>query len=292
MDILRRAEVLQNKQRSGKVAPPTPTSQQTFSTALGSSESNTRLQHSLDHTRNSHERSRTLCDVSDLNQYLYSPTRQVAIQHPHSCKEAPQEASNELASALYSPTVSTDSSALTSGPISRSMSATKSESPSLAARVKGFLFSYMPTSASMPPVKRTVPQHLSLPPPPREFFEKPRPPISTPQPKPAPRAILPKDLVQLHSVPLTKPTMIPRASKRPQRLVELHPPPPLDRSPATLRRARRSSGGSVKDLIQTFEELKETSAATLSFSGVRRVRNCGNQIGDGEACRKRPIWRP
>ena len=128
-------------------------------------------------------------------------------------------------------------------------------------RVKGFLFSYLPSmSKTLPHSSRKV--HTSsqpgLPLPPHDLLAKPRGPITTPSRPPLPKAKHPKELVQLHPVPLPAPQTSLIPCLKPQRLVHLNPIPfPESRTSIPIVKPRNSTG-SVKDLVRSFEELKRT----------------------------------
>lgn len=77
--------------------------------------------------------------------------------------------------------------------------------------------------------------------------------------------------------------MIPRAVK-PQRMVELHPPPPMS-EPRVAPRARKSSTGSVKDLVKTFEEME---GHAVKKPELKRVRS----NGDWKVSSGKPGWKP
>ncbi|KAG6862737.1 hypothetical protein C0991_010467, partial [Blastosporella zonata] len=130
----------------------------------------------------------------------------------------------------------------------------------LKTRVKTLLFSYLPSAtrsrlAPHPLRLTTLPKKPVLPPPPPS---KSRGPITTPVRPAPPQPQVPKDLVHLHPAPVSIPTKIPRAQK-PKRLVELNrvSPPPEPEKKIVAPRGRRSSGGSVKDLVRGFEEMKK-----------------------------------
>ncbi|KAF8226459.1 hypothetical protein L208DRAFT_1380191 [Tricholoma matsutake] len=177
------------------------------------------------------------------------------------------------------------------------------ESPATPAtigkRVKGFLFSYLPTlSKTAPPAPRKIkqrPQQTGLPLPPPEVLEKPRGPISTPVRPPLPKPKPAKELVHLNPAPQPpKASMIPRARK-PQRLVDLQPlPPHSPPKPVAIPRPRRSSGGSVKDLVRSFEDLekqREVEKAGVKKIELKRVKSNGDWksvIGTAN----KPGWRP
>jgi len=159
----------------------------------------------------------------------------------------------------------------------------------IGKRVKGFLFSYLPTlsKATLPASGKTKqwPHQAGLPLPPPEVLEKPRGPISTPVRPPLPKPKAPKELVHLHRAPVPAPkvSMIPRARK-PQRLVELQPlPPQSPPKPDGIPRPRRSSGGSVKDLVRSFEDL-EKEKASVRKTELKRVKS--------KTADNKPGWRP
>ncbi|KAG5644342.1 hypothetical protein DXG03_008639 [Asterophora parasitica] len=183
-------------------------------------------------------------------------------------------------------------------------------SGTIGTRVKGFLFSYLPTLSKTAPAgrakaKHLPPRHPGLPLPPPDLLQKPRGPISTPARAPAPRLPHPKELVQLQPAPapLPKASMIPRARK-PQRMVELTPvtPPQEEAKRVEISRPRRSSGGSVKDLVKSFEELRrdggEKEKEGERRAELKRVRSVGEWrktagLGGGTAATSRkPGWRP
>ncbi|KAJ4500771.1 hypothetical protein C8R41DRAFT_977247 [Lentinula lateritia] len=155
----------------------------------------------------------------------------------------------------------------------------------------GRLFSYIPGFLKPPASNRKA--HDSkpgLPLPPAEIIDKHRGPIVTPARPPAPKSKPPKELVNLHHQPVPdkkEKSKIPR--KIPQRMVQLNQVGlPKERQESTVR-PRRSSGGSVKDLIKTFESFDDNAHHTAS------VRNIGNWKkglpGSEKSCGK-PLWKP
>ncbi|KAF7348479.1 hypothetical protein MVEN_01365200 [Mycena venus] len=173
------------------------------------------------------------------------------------------------------------------------------EPATIGKRVKGFLFSYLPTMAkTAPPPTRRPPTHAGprLPLPPLELLEKPRGPVTTPARPPLPKTRAPKELVSLQPAPPPKPkSMLPRRAP-PKRLVELHHvEPPVEEQPRVpFTRPRTSSGGSVKDLVKNFEALKGANA-TAKGAEVKRVRSVGDFGGKkpgSAAGAGRPMWRP
>lgn len=148
------------------------------------------------------------------------------------------------------------------------------QSPGLFKRLATPIISYLPSLKQMPSEPRKTTDQHGLPLPPPELFEKERDPIVTPAGKPAPRAAHPKDIVQLQPAPLPKSSMIPRAVK-PQRMVDLRPAP-LPESPPLVRKVpdgRRNSGGSVKDLVKTFERLDESMESVGLSRSTRSIND-------------------
>ena len=176
-------------------------------------------------------------------------------------------------------------------------------SRSIASRMKGFFFSYLPTTTKKTQTKKPpAPAHPGLPIPPPEVFQKQRPPIATPVSKPPSKPVPPKELVQLQHAPPPKPSMIPRLSQKPKRLVELHPAPPPQprpRSSLGIVSDRRSSSGSVKDLVRSFESLKEREERERQeeMTRLRRVKSVNEWAaatgsrGQGQQNQK-PTWKP
>ncbi|KAF5380102.1 hypothetical protein D9615_006126 [Tricholomella constricta] len=175
----------------------------------------------------------------------------------------------------------------------------------IGTRVKGFLFSYLPTLSKTAPAGRAKAKHLlprqpGLPLPPPALLEKARGPISTPARAPLQRAPHPKELVNLQPAPppAQKTSLIPRARK-PQRMVELHPVTPQEeRRSVEVPRPRRSSGGSVKDLVKSFEELRKGGHEEAGRKELKRVRSVGEWrktaglAGGAAAASRKPGWKP
>ncbi|KAH7924721.1 hypothetical protein BV22DRAFT_1195737 [Leucogyrophana mollusca] len=153
------------------------------------------------------------------------------------------------------------------------------------SRMKGFFFSYLPILSRNVPRRAPLPAQPSRPPlpcPPPEIYQKSRMPIATPARPAPPRPIHPKELVQLHHASPLKKTLLPRVEE-PCRLVQLKVTSTSPSSGAVQEpRPRRSSGGSVKDLVRCFEEMDD-----------RGKRNEGNVCVDRRDTSKiRPTWRP
>ncbi|KAG5353073.1 hypothetical protein C0989_010696 [Termitomyces sp. Mn162] len=172
----------------------------------------------------------------------------------------------------------------------------------LKTRVKSFLFSYLPTLSKNPALKPKSSSRPGLPLPPLSVLEKSRGPIITPARAPMPKPTHPKELVHLNPAPVPpKPSMIPRAPK-PQRLVELHRvSPPHEKEKEMVVRARRSSGGSVKDLVRGFEEMEKNASAKRveeqKRGELKRVRSVGEWrktagLANAGLNGSKPSWRP
>ncbi|KAL1754241.1 hypothetical protein FB107DRAFT_216139 [Schizophyllum commune] len=139
----------------------------------------------------------------------------------------------------------------------------KEEEQEQPGGLKRFIYSYLPRSLTPSRRTRAQPKQLpqkALPPPPQL---PPRGPIETPERPPPEPLVPPKELVELHQAP--PPTKLPRPVAKPKRLVELqHVPTPdqWDKRLFNFRpRERKDSGGSVKDLIKSFEEIDRAKKA-------------------------------
>jgi len=162
-------------------------------------------------------------------------------------------------------------------------------------RVKGFLFSYLPSlskpHSSLPASKTRLPHQPGLPLPPLDILEKPRGPVTTPARPALPRTKAPKELVSLNPAP-PLPSALPRPKAKPQRLIELHPLPPPVEKPVALPfvpRPRRSSGSSVKDLVRGFEEMENKEKERLTVKKVKSISEMRPKAGGADP---RPRWKP
>lgn len=173
---------------------------------------------------------------------------------------------------------------------------------SLASKMKGLIFSYLPRSpkATSTRQKPAPAAHGPvLPVPPAERFTRPRPPIITPARKQTEKPVPPNTLVQLNPVPPPKPSMIPRPTQQPQRWVQLNPVPSRPPSSmglnASTLRERRDSGASVKDLVKTFETMEKTQVAEReSQNRLESKRNRSiKQWNEARTIKSsKPTWRP
>ncbi|KAK0201633.1 hypothetical protein DFS33DRAFT_1348892 [Desarmillaria ectypa] len=163
---------------------------------------------------------------------------------------------------------------------------------SIGGRVKGLLFSYLPTMNKTAPVPKRSAAFLSknqLPLPPLELLEKPRGPITTPVREPAPKQKHPKELVDLNHIQIKPKSRIPKRIP-PRRLVELtHVSPEKPAEPVRVRQ-RTSSGGSVKDLVKGFEAMEKEKKIT-GTDELRRTRSF-NDTRSRVQTQARPKWRP
>ncbi|CDO73904.1 hypothetical protein BN946_scf185016.g61 [Trametes cinnabarina] len=322
-DLLRRTQALQKKQRSGKIAPPTPSGrfaslalsevpdftplpsrQSSVQPGLLRRESTMSVQStkpsvpaSLLAPRYSHLLEEAVA-ISKGEGHLHSSSSK-PVEYRSASVPAPAPEQHERRTENEGDTTMTDAAQ----PQATSEPPEATPSRSITSRMKGFFFSYLPTaSKKSQPKKPTAPAHPGLPIPPPEVFQKPRPPISTPVSKPASKPVPPKELVQLHHAPPPKPSMIPRLSQKPKRLVDLHPAPPPEprpRSSTGFVSERRSSSGSVKDLVRSWESLKEKEEREVreEMTRLRRVKSVGEWAaasrgrGQGQQGQK-PTWKP
>ncbi|TCD68152.1 hypothetical protein EIP91_011430 [Steccherinum ochraceum] len=285
-DLLKRARALQRKQRSGHVAPPTPSrSGSVLSTDTASTSAPyQRFMSSVSPEPSSHSSDATATE---------QPFPETPLSHNVKYAELMEEA----LSITETPH---------SGPISSYTSATESRRnaaprpSSIATRVKGFLFSYLPYMKSTPAPPKSSSLQAGLPIPPADLFLRPRPPITTPAPKPAPKPAHPKELVQLQPAPAPeKPSMIPRPTeKNPRRLVDLNhvSPPPENRSMRSSLSSRRGSNASVKDLAKLFETLEqETDRVPSEVNKQKSIQDWS--VGAASSARglkstQKSVWRP
>jgi hypothetical protein len=276
---------LQKKQRSGNLAPPTPRSDTPSSLS---------------------RRSVEVPDFTPLPQRLPPRTRPTL---PIPVRDAPfKDLASSVPASLLAPRYShlleeaaivcqerSGSSSQDSSPDAAIPAEHQAQPASIGNRVKGFLFSYLPTRTKRPPPPNSKLGRPGLPLPPPEILGKPRGPIVTPVRPPAPKPTHPKELVHLQAAPQPKVSMIPRIAK-PQRLVNLHHihlPESNDCVSISRCRNRRSSGESVKDLIRSFEELEGSSSKgreDLNMCDLQRARSVEDWRHWEKS--KKPIWRP
>ncbi|KAI0077615.1 hypothetical protein K474DRAFT_1661547 [Panus rudis PR-1116 ss-1] len=266
--LLKRARALQRKQRSGNIAPPTPSR---ASSILSNSTTYHRYLSSTPRPPSSVTSDSTMLQESDSQLFDASTSSQQDVGYSRLMQEAMSVSKGE--------------------PSGKTAPGTPS---SIANRVKGFLFSYLPTMKSSRVQQKAEASQKGLPMPPPEVFKKPRPPTLTPAPKPPAKPAAPKDLVHLNPAPPAKPSMIPRPTNNVRRFVELHhvPPPEPKPKPAPAPRERRDSGASVKDLVKTFEDFGRQEAAASRESLSRLSNRKVEAWANGQAPSKKPTWKP
>jgi hypothetical protein len=298
--MLKRAKALQKKQRSGQGAPPTPTLRFSSVSSTPTVPDFTPVHPARRQGVNSTQP--RLAAPSFLTQTTQRlPPSLLAPRYSHLLEEAKslsKEDSLGPRTPGESPTPLTPSA--NDRPVDGMTSHVKQEeleqeipqSPSVGNRVKGFLYSYLPTLKKKTPAqKRHELARPGLPLPPPELLEKPRGPIITPQPKPAPRSTHPKELVQLQHAP--SPTLIPTLPRIPKRLVDLRPvsSPPVASAPIDIPEGRRSSGGSVKELVSSFEEMDRSREIEAHALELRRKKSAALAANGTTTSSGRPAWR-
>ncbi|KAI0341515.1 hypothetical protein BDW22DRAFT_311571 [Trametopsis cervina] len=167
--------------------------------------------------------------------------------------------------------------------------------PSLANKVKGLFYSYLPKASSIPKPSQapTKAQAPVLPAPPPELFRRPRAPIVTPAPKPAPKPPHPRDLVHLNHVSLPKPSLPrPTSMSESQGATKSIPSrSSLPKDSTAISRERRDSGASVKDLVKTFESMEQLQAASVRAGRALEAKKKSSREGLRDTNPK-PTWRP
>ncbi|KAG1738142.1 uncharacterized protein EDB91DRAFT_467034 [Suillus paluster] len=136
--------------------------------------------------------------------------------------------------------------------------------------------SFLPRRVHIKPDDHPIKDRPPLPPPPTDILDR-RKPVMTPARKRSEQQKPHRDLVNLHhTTPLQKRVQL--RKNKPKRLIELRhiSPEPLQHLSAGDRRARRSSGGSVKDLIQCFEGTKDLELA--GGGGSRSIQISANAV--------------
>jgi len=151
------------------------------------------------------------------------------------------------------------------------------------------LFSYLPVlSKPSQPTSKRGSHRPGLPPPPPELIQKQRGPIATPARPPIPLQTHPKELVNLQPAPPITRSFVPRLVK-PQRLVNLHPIPLPAKPQPVIHHRQRTSSGSVKDIVKSFEDWEGSKVAeleALKHMRLRRVKSVGHEM------KGKPVWKP
>jgi hypothetical protein len=305
--VLKRAKALQKKQRSGQGAPPTPTLRFSSVSSTPTVPDFTPVHPARRQGVNSMQPK--LAAPSFLAQTTQRlPPSLLAPRYSHLLEEA-KSLSKQDSLGPRSPSESPAPLTPVANDrpvddVTLHMKQEESEqeillSPSVGSRVKGFLFSYLPTLKTKTPAQKTrQPARPGLPLPPPELLEKPRGPIITPQPKPVPRSTHPKELVNLQHAP--PPTLIPMPPRILKRLVNLRPvsPPPVASAPMMIPEGRRNSGGSVKDLVSSFEEMDRSREIEAHALEIRRKKSAARLAAEATNTNTtmttnsgRPAWR-
>ncbi|KAJ3900024.1 hypothetical protein F5879DRAFT_809899 [Lentinula edodes] len=300
-DSLRaRAKAIQKKQRAGHVAPPTtPYTPRTISKSREPSSS------------------MEVPDFTPLNRRPF-PLRNPVLLPPPGGSTAPfssipddvveEPRRHKVPSTLLAPRYSHllhEAVAISRELASEEPSLTNSEmgtlnylsfptvkTSSLPKAGLGRLFSYIPGFLKTPATstRKAHDSKPGLPLPPAEIIDKHRGPIVTPARPPAPKSKPPKELVNLHHQPVPdkkETSKIPR--KVPQRMVQLNQVGLPKERQEPIVRPRRSSGGSVKDLIKTFESFDDNAQHTAS---VRNIGNWKKGLPGSEKSCSKPLWKP
>lgn len=305
--LLKRARALQRKQMAGKHAPPSRAS----ASVADSTWTPAQPQYSMLMSPNASTLDPNMSILGDLASTHPSSEAVAALSAPSADVRYAELLDEALAVEKDAADVPAPKSAEMETPIrnepSRSFISPLLPGPaasSLASKLKGIVFSYLPRSPkpSQPKTKlKPVPAVNGpvLPVPPSEVFKKPRPPITTPTPKAAPKPAPPKDLVQLHPVPPPKPSMIPCPAQKTQTWVQLNPVPSRPSSSTGFNadgvRARRDSGASVKDLVKSFESMEKMQVAEREAERkleLRRSQSVKKWADSRIPKASKPGWRP
>ncbi|KAI9510178.1 hypothetical protein F5148DRAFT_1181341 [Russula earlei] len=306
-DLLKRAKALQKKQRDGRGAPATPTlrfsSVSSTPTVPDFTPVHPARRHGVGATQ-----PRLAAPAFETQPAPRLPASLMAPRYSHLLEEAkslsvhdnPGSSTPGELAALPSPAA--DNNGVVTGATSHTIPDESVQevpsTPSVGSRMKGFIFSYLPTLKKKTPAqKKHEPVRPGLPLPPPELLEKPRGPVITPQPRPAPRPAHPKELVHLQQAP--QPSRIPMIPRVPKRMVDLRPvsPPPAASGAIKIPESRRTSGGSVKDLVSSFEDMERSREIDARALELRRQRSAGRLAAGATTgvmrTRKdgRPEWR-
>lgn len=263
--LLRRVQVLSNRQRSGRGAPrSTSASAQLQSGSSGSSIGS--VPPMLLAPRYAHLRDE-LCSTK-------SPSKK---KRPAGTGDKPSKGQvRSTTTTNKTPFVRSQST----GPERVVQSPSRSGAKKVLNYLGSFLGRYSPKPSSPP--KKTIP---SLPGPPE--MRQLKGPVSTPVKMSVPKEMAPKELVQLHEVAPATPKPLERILP-PKDMINLnHIDPPPSTRPRTLSIPLLKKRGSVKDLIKCFEEAdkKTKEVEIIPKQSLRRAASVNN-------INTRPIWRP
>jgi hypothetical protein len=301
---LKRAKALQKKQRAGEGAPPTPNLRVSSVTSSTPTVPDFTPVHPARQQWVSLTQPRLPAPAFFAQTTPHIPASLMAPRYSHLLEEAKSLSKQDTSRpgpssefpALLAPAVDDEPIANTTSHARSGQSSVQEvpPTPSMGSRMKGFFFSYLPTLKKKTPNRKPhEPARPGLPLPPPELLEKPRGPIITPQPKPPPRLTHPKELVQLQHAP--PPSHIPTAPRAPKRLVELRPvsPPPAASEPIKIPEGRRNSGGSVKELVHSFEEMDRSREIEAQALQLRRQKSAGRLAANTttSTTNSKPRWR-
>ncbi|KAJ3850331.1 hypothetical protein EV368DRAFT_45547 [Lentinula lateritia] len=302
-DSLRaRAKAIQKKQRAGHVAPPTtPYTPRTISKSREPSSSMEVPDFTPLNRRPFPLRNPVLLPPLDGSTAPFSSIPEDVVEEPRRHKVpstllAPRYSHLLHEAVAISRELASEEPSLTNSKMDTlshlSFDEPTVKTSSLPKAGLGRLFSYIPGFLKTPATytRKAHDSKPGLPLPPAEIIDKHRGPIVTPARPPAPKSKPPKELVNLHHQPVPdkkETSKIPR--KVPQRMVQLNQVGlPKERQEPTVR-PRRSSGGSVKDLIKTFESFDDNAHHTAS---VRNIGNWKKGLPGGEKSCGKPLWKP
>jgi hypothetical protein len=303
--LLRRAEALSKRQRAGLGALPSPAQlvslQSTPEIAVPVSTSSAisrvlspaieigvpaKLPPSLHAPRYAHLH-------EELTPGTPKPSIPMSTPSSLSSESAAKENQTQVVDSPKSSQVSTFDPAIPSQP-----SGDGSSVPASATkRVLSYLGSFVSRSTPTPHPS-LKPRFNALPLVPPKMQQVARGPVNTPAKKPIPKTQAPRDLVQLTGtqVPVRR-THFPKlkSAKEMVSLNHVEPPRSVQRTrtvsgPMIIPgRPRNDSGGSVKDLIKTFETIQKDTEEGIKRSNsrlaVRKVASVDN-------LNTRPIWKP
>lgn len=290
--LLTRAKVLAKKHRAGHFAPPTPNgSRQSSIVSFPGAQAvdMTPMPRAL-------ERRQSM----SLNDKGKMPATLLAPRYSHLMDEA-IASTNEYHAALNGQgEPRTTEAHADERDTTPPRELTSMEPPqTIGRRVKGWFTSFRSPTPSSParetvqlrPVPASEDDYVRA----ADIVDRNRAPIDTPAPKEQPRAAPHRELVDLDHVP----TPAPKAAVQrvAQRLVDLRPvSPPAPTRQGRMPRVRKGSSGSVKDLVQSFEEMerREEEEAEKRRRSERawKTRGIGRLRGVKGGAKGKPVWKP
>ena len=168
---------------------------------------------------------------------------------------------------------------------------------SATKRVLSYIGSLLPRGGTSVTTKSSLqPVFGALPLPPLEMRQGVRRPVNTPVKKPIPKSQAPRELVHLAETQLPSKPWPPPKVRSARELVSLNhiEPPRSVQRPRTASgpiaipgRPRKDSGGSVKDLVNSFEDLQRRTEGEMRSRGKTAMRKIAS-VGD---LKSRAPWR-